>query len=117
MVDDDSSVDHKYDSMDPIRMEMFQMSSCRLPCFFRRGDRPMLVTANAGDSRAVLCRNGVAVPLSKDHKPGLKGETERILKAGGKVREIHSLSTAPLFCIDHSYSMIFLHHTSHCRRL
>lgn len=25
--------------------------------------------ANIGDTRAVLCRNGVAFPLSHDHKP------------------------------------------------
>jgi len=27
-----------------------------------------IVVANCGDSRAVLCRGGVAVPLSRDHK-------------------------------------------------
>jgi len=27
-----------------------------------------IVVANCGDSRAVLCRGGVAVPLSCDHK-------------------------------------------------
>lgn len=29
-----------------------------------------IVVSNCGDSRAVLCRNGVAVPLSSDHKVG-----------------------------------------------
>jgi protein phosphatase 1G len=43
--------------------------------------------ANAGDSRAVLCRGGVAVPLSEDHKPNDPRESERILKAGGTVEE------------------------------
>jgi protein phosphatase 1G len=28
-----------------------------------------IFTANAGDSRAVLCRKGHALPLSYDHKP------------------------------------------------
>lgn len=27
-----------------------------------------IVVANCGDSRAVLCRNGVPIPLSSDHK-------------------------------------------------
>ena len=27
-----------------------------------------IIVANCGDSRAVLCRNGVAFPLSDDHK-------------------------------------------------
>ncbi|CAE7766605.1 unnamed protein product [Symbiodinium sp. CCMP2592] len=42
-----------------------------------------LIVANAGDSRAVLCRNGQAVDLSKDHKPELPCERSRIESAGG----------------------------------
>lgn len=45
------------------------------------------VIANAGDSRAVLCRAGRAVALSEDHKPNDDREKERILKAGGTVEE------------------------------
>lgn len=44
-----------------------------------------LVVANCGDSRAVLCRRGVAVPLSRDHKPDRPDERERVEAAGGKV--------------------------------
>ncbi|KAK9274449.1 hypothetical protein L1049_021696 [Liquidambar formosana] len=44
-----------------------------------------LVVANCGDSRAVLCRGGVAVPLSVDHKPDRPDERERVEAAGGRV--------------------------------
>jgi serine/threonine protein phosphatase PrpC len=43
--------------------------------------------ANAGDSRAVLCRKGVAYALSTDHKPELETEKTRIYKADGWVSE------------------------------
>uniref|UniRef100_A0A6N2K5H9 protein-serine/threonine phosphatase n=1 Tax=Salix viminalis TaxID=40686 RepID=A0A6N2K5H9_SALVM len=42
-----------------------------------------LVVANAGDSRCVLSRKGQAYDMSKDHKPDLEIERERILNAGG----------------------------------
>lgn len=41
--------------------------------------------ANCGDSRAVLCRNAKAVPLTDDHKPEREDEAERVEKAGGQV--------------------------------
>uniref|UniRef100_A0A1L8DL16 Protein phosphatase 2c n=1 Tax=Nyssomyia neivai TaxID=330878 RepID=A0A1L8DL16_9DIPT len=41
--------------------------------------------ANCGDSRAVLCRNGVPIFTTQDHKPVLPGERERIQNAGGSV--------------------------------
>lgn len=31
-----------------------------------------IIVSNCGDSRAVLCRNGVAIPLSTDHKVCIK---------------------------------------------
>ncbi|XVF35688.1 hypothetical protein REPUB_Repub18cG0167600 [Reevesia pubescens] len=42
-----------------------------------------LIVANAGDSRCVISRKGQAYNLSRDHKPDLEAEKERILKAGG----------------------------------
>ncbi|PHU08624.1 putative protein phosphatase 2C 60 [Capsicum chinense] len=42
-----------------------------------------LIVANAGDSRCVISRKGQAYNLSRDHKPDLEVERERILKAGG----------------------------------
>jgi protein phosphatase 1G len=43
--------------------------------------------ANAGDSRAVICRKGVAVAMSIDHKPEMDSEKNRIYKAEGWVSE------------------------------
>lgn len=55
-------------------------------CATLRGSK--LVVANAGDSRGVLCReNGRVFPLSHDHKPEHKVETDRILRAGGYVKD------------------------------
>ncbi|KZC11184.1 Protein phosphatase 1B [Dufourea novaeangliae] len=41
--------------------------------------------ANCGDSRAVLCRAGGPVFSTRDHKPVLPAEKERIQNAGGSV--------------------------------
>lgn len=43
--------------------------------------------ANSGDSRVVLCKKGIAYPMSIDHKPELENERNRIMKAGGWVSE------------------------------
>ncbi|GJR41407.1 phosphatase 2C 37-like protein, partial [Tanacetum coccineum] len=47
--------------------------------------RDEIIVSNCGDSRAVLCRNGVAIPLSSDHKPDRPDELVRIEEAGGRV--------------------------------
>lgn len=58
-----------------------------------------LFVANAGDSRAILCREPAGepvpgkgrfevVPLSTDHKPECECERQRILAAGGRVATI-----------------------------
>uniref|UniRef100_A0A7S3ZC62 PPM-type phosphatase domain-containing protein n=2 Tax=Lotharella globosa TaxID=91324 RepID=A0A7S3ZC62_9EUKA len=45
-----------------------------------------IVTANIGDSRAILIRsNGKVEPLTEDHKPNNPEEMERIQRAGGSV--------------------------------
>lgn len=45
-----------------------------------------IVCANAGDSRAILRRNGKVLPLSFDHKPCDIPERLRITDAGGEVK-------------------------------
>ena len=47
-----------------------------------------LYVANVGDSRAVICKNGFAQPLSKDHKPLNAEEKQRIESAGGFVTTV-----------------------------
>ncbi|XP_059658073.1 probable protein phosphatase 2C 22 isoform X2 [Cornus florida] len=44
-----------------------------------------LVVANAGDCRAVLCRRGKAIEMSRDHKPICSRERMRIEACGGYV--------------------------------
>jgi len=47
-----------------------------------------LIVANAGDSRAVICRaGGLTEPLSFDHKPLQNREMNRITNAGGFVNQ------------------------------
>ncbi len=45
-----------------------------------------IICSNAGDSRAILCRDGNALPLSFDHKPVNPTEISRVFDAGGFVR-------------------------------
>jgi len=45
-----------------------------------------IICCNAGDSRAILCRDKKALPLSFDHKPTNPCEISRVKEAGGFVR-------------------------------
>ena len=47
--------------------------------------RRVLYTANVGDARVVLCRDGKAVRLSYDHKGSDPMEQQRVADAGGFV--------------------------------
>ena len=58
-------------------------SGCTAIVAFKAGQQ--LYVANAGDSRGCLCRDGVAVPLSEDHKPLEETERRRVEAAGGFV--------------------------------
>lgn len=44
-----------------------------------------LLIANAGDCRAVLCRKGVAVEMSQDHRPSYLPELKRVQESGGYI--------------------------------
>ena len=49
----------------------------------KKGMAPKIHIANAGDARAILCRNGRAVRLTQDHKPSVESEKKRITDSGG----------------------------------
>jgi len=58
---------------------------CTAVCVLvRKGE---VLCANAGDSRALMCRSGVATELSFDHKPASEVEKSRIEAAGGYLED------------------------------
>ncbi|XP_030948605.1 probable protein phosphatase 2C 75 isoform X2 [Quercus lobata] len=59
-----------------------------------------IVVANCGDSRAVLCRGGVAIPLSQDHKPDRSDELARIEAAGGRVISVNGARVAGILAMS-----------------
>ena len=71
-----------------------KFSGSTLVSVFIVGDT--IICANIGDSRAVLAtkkNSWVAIDLSRDHKPDVNEESQRILQAGGR---IHSMNNGPL---------------------
>jgi serine/threonine protein phosphatase PrpC len=48
-----------------------------------------LISANIGDSRGILSRNGTAIDLTRDHKPNDDKEKARILAMGEKIEWDH----------------------------
>jgi serine/threonine protein phosphatase PrpC len=62
-------------------------STCLVVCHFKENKKDFLNIMNTGDSRCVLCRNNIAIPLTRDHKPDWPDETSRINKLGGVIRK------------------------------
>ncbi|KAI4987291.1 hypothetical protein ZWY2020_020091 [Hordeum vulgare] len=46
-----------------------------------------LLVANAGDCRAVLCRKGMAMEMSCDHRPTYEAERQRVTECGGYIED------------------------------
>lgn len=60
-------------------------STCLVATHFKIDDQNYLNIMNSGDSRCVLCRDNLAIALTKDHKPYWPEEKRRIEKLGGKI--------------------------------
>ena len=60
-------------------------STCLITVHYKINDQDYITVLNSGDSRCVLCRDNIAVPLTKDHKPHWPEEKQRIEKLGGKI--------------------------------
>eukprot|EP00658_Telonema_sp_P-2_P021598 TRINITY_DN18608_c0_g1_i2.p1 TRINITY_DN18608_c0_g1~~TRINITY_DN18608_c0_g1_i2.p1 ORF type:complete len:345 (-),score=57.89 TRINITY_DN18608_c0_g1_i2:172-1080(-) len=62
----------------------------------------VVVVGNVGDSRAVLCRGGRAIPLSQDHTPKRPDEVARIEAVGGRVVADEVVVNGEEFCLTRS---------------
>ncbi len=60
-------------------------STCLIAINFKKENNEYLNVLNVGDSRCVLCRNNMAISLTKDHKPHWPEESVRINQLGGKI--------------------------------
>lgn len=60
-------------------------STCVVVIHYKKNDNDYLCVMNTGDSRAIICRNNMGMPLTKDHKPNWPEEYIRILNLGGQI--------------------------------
>lgn len=76
----------KSDSTETPVQETASAGAAALPKLQEKAVRQrVLYTANVGDARIVLCRNGKALRLSYDHKGSDENEGKRIANAGGLI--------------------------------
>lgn len=62
-------------------------STCLVVIQFKNHDANYLNIYNTGDSRCVLCRDNLAMALTKDHKPNWPEERIRIESLGGVIKK------------------------------
>ena len=72
---------------DPEANDIYMRTGCTACVLSIDENQKKLYFANAGDSRVVMCKSGVAYPQSEDHKPEMESEKSRIYKADGWISE------------------------------
>ena len=72
---------------DPEANDIYMRTGCTACVMSIDEEAKKLYFANAGDSRVVMCKNGVAYPQSEDHKPEMESEKSRIYKAEGFISD------------------------------
>ena len=72
---------------DPEANDIYMRTGCTACVMGVNETKKKLYFANAGDSRVVMCRNGVAEAQSEDHKPEMESEKTRIYKAEGWISD------------------------------
>lgn len=60
-------------------------STCLIMAHYTIQDQTYINIFNVGDCRAILCRNDLAIPLTRDHKPDWPQERARIEALGGNI--------------------------------
>jgi protein phosphatase 1G len=72
---------------DPDADDIYMRTGCTACVMSVDETNKKIYFANAGDSRVVFCKKGVAEEGSHDHKPELESEKNRIYKADGWISE------------------------------
>jgi protein phosphatase 1G len=86
----DNQMDAIRQMMDPRASEECDIAlftGCTASVCYINEDEKKIYFSNAGDSRGIICKKGVAYAMTEDHKPDLDGEKTRIYKAEGWVSE------------------------------
>ncbi|GAB4817435.1 hypothetical protein N2152v2_004481 [Parachlorella kessleri] len=69
-----------------------------------------LIMAHVGDSRAVLCEGGVAIPLTEDHKPDRADERDRVESKGGTVVWAGTWRVSGVLAVSRSFGNRMMKH-------
>jgi len=95
-----------YERMDDrLKLDALYMGATAVTCLIRSEDGTRrLYAANAGDARAVLCRDGKAIRLTKDHKASDEEEQKRVQESGGWVsmNRVHGVLAVSRALGDHA---------------